>query len=145
MLDVAIASAAVVLLVIAVTVVVTVRRRLQRGERHRKTMVIQAALPFVPMTPPAIAPVPPAATQPVAIPPAPAPAFVPTPFVPAPLDDDGPTAVDPRYAAVMDVEGPTQRGAGVPPARPEKHRLRDAKVRAAIRANTLHATFKPRR
>jgi hypothetical protein len=43
------------------------------------------------------------------------------------------------------IEGPTIRGPAVPPARPPAIKNRDATIRAAIRANTLHATVKPKR
>lgn len=112
-------------------------------------MVIQVALPFVPTTPPlpsrmpSYTPPPPAPTEPDVIVPAIPTMTMPMPM-PVPLEDDGPTAVDPRYASAVDMEGPTMRGPGVPPPRPTTQRARDANVRAAIRANTLHATFKPK-
>jgi len=150
--DVAIASAAAVLVVVALVVFVLVaRRRRRRSERHRKTMVIQVALPFVPTPQAQIATMPPPrpTRRPSHTPPPPDPTEAlstpPVSTMLAPIDDDGPTAVDPRYASVMAIEGPTQRGAAVPPARPEPLRVRDANVRAAIRANTLQATFKPKR
>jgi hypothetical protein len=137
-------SASVV--VVMVGIVLFVRSRGRHAEKRRKTTVIAAALPFVPS---------PLGAAPEA------------PHVP--MDDDGPTtradyasfAISPapvvepppvyprRFARATSVpegiEGPTIRGPAVPPPRPPTVKNRDATVRAAIRANTLHATIKPKR
>jgi hypothetical protein len=140
-------SASVV--IIAIGIAWLVRSRGRHVEKRRKTMMIAAALPFVrPDEPTFVA--------------APEPRH-------APLDDDGPTtradyasmtitpvpSLDPapvyprRFARATSVpegiEGPTIRGPAVPPPRPPTVKNRDATIRAAIRANTLHATIKPKR
>ena len=149
MMIVAIASGVAV--VCAVVIVAVLLRSKRPDERRRKTMLIGVALPFVRSEEPAfVAPPSPPVTEPV--------------VAPQPVDDDGPTTADPRRAQIVDVpepppsyprrlprassapiEGPTIRGPGIPPPRPEPARARDAKLRAAIRANTLHATIKPKR
>jgi len=141
-------GASVIILIVGIALLV--RSRGRHVERRRKTMLIAAALPFVRTNEPA---------------------FVAAPEPPphAPMDDDGPTtradyasltvtpapSMDPppvyprrfaRATSVPDgIEGPTIRGPAVPPARPPTVKNRDANVRAAIRANTLHATVKPKR
>ena len=138
-------------IVIGIGIVWLVRSR-DHAEKRRKTMMIAAALPFVRPNEPAVVAAP-----------------EPAPMPHAPLDDDGPTTradyasmtiapaplLDPapvyprrfaRATSVPDgIEGPTIRGPAVPPPRPPTVKNRDATIRAAIRANTLHATIKPKR